>query len=104
MKTEPEYPTAPEDEAEMNRREAEQREATLAHTESTLPEDDDEEDLEPEECAEDALERRIAHADYLRDKMRDDAMEAAGEAREEERKLENLIDRADMLRDERRNA
>jgi hypothetical protein len=108
MKTEPEYPTAPEDEAEMNRRQAETREAGLTH----LEESSDDDDLEPEETAEDALERQIALADYLRDDMRDrefDGRNSPGfypESEDADAKADaadRLIDRADMLRDERRD-
>lgn len=69
MKTEPEYPGAPQDQAELDRREAEQREATIAHNEDSLHDEDE------EESPESAAERREAYGDWLRDKMRDDAME-----------------------------
>lgn len=99
MKTEPEYPTASEDEAEMNRREAEQREADLAHLEESADEDD-------EESPETRAERLAAYGDWLRDDRRDrdfDGRNSPGFYPEAE-DAERLADRADMLRDERRDA
>lgn len=50
-------------------------------------EDDDTYPNDEDVVEDKALERLLERADYLRDKLRDDAMEARGEADEEERKL-----------------